>query len=138
MCKCRERRDQLRAAADAAALKMKAGLKMMADIAQVTLVPRSLGIRDQLYDVAFAGEVIVKSSRDPEHDAARALLARGITGRMETLGSDGKVRMHLTIEKAAELTVTEANDRGLELRRWKASPFASSEPPAAEKPPGGR
>jgi hypothetical protein len=30
------------------------------------------------YDVVFDGEIIVTDSRDPEHDLARALLARGI------------------------------------------------------------
>ena len=31
------------------------------------------------YDVVFDGEIIVTDSRDPEHDLARALLARGMT-----------------------------------------------------------
>jgi hypothetical protein len=30
------------------------------------------------YDVMFGGATIVSNSRDPEHDLARALLARGI------------------------------------------------------------
>ena len=32
------------------------------------------------YDVVFDGEIIVTDSRDPEHDLARTLLARGIKG----------------------------------------------------------
>ena len=34
------------------------------------------------YDVVFDGEIIVTDSRDPEHDLARALLARGIKGNV--------------------------------------------------------
>ena len=34
------------------------------------------------YDVVFNGEIIVSDSRDPEHDLARALLARGIKGNV--------------------------------------------------------
>ena len=34
------------------------------------------------YDVVFDGEIIVSDSRDPEHDLARALLARGIKGNV--------------------------------------------------------
>jgi hypothetical protein len=30
------------------------------------------------YDVVFYGEIIVTDSRDPEHDLARALLARAV------------------------------------------------------------
>jgi hypothetical protein len=34
------------------------------------------------YDVVFDGEIIITNSRDPEHDLARALLARGIKGNV--------------------------------------------------------
>src|SRR6476620_936903 len=34
------------------------------------------------YDVVFDGEIIISDSRDPEHDLARALLARGIKGNV--------------------------------------------------------
>ena len=32
------------------------------------------------YDVLLEGKIIVSHSRDPEHDLARALFARGIKG----------------------------------------------------------
>src|SRR6188768_2081610 len=43
------------------------------------------------YDVRLYEEVIVRGSRDPEHDAARVLLARGITGPMVTTRANGSV-----------------------------------------------
>ena len=54
------------------------------------------------YDVVFEGEIIVTDSRDPEHDLARALLARGIKGKV-TLhdGPTRKPRTVVNIEKAA-------------------------------------
>jgi hypothetical protein len=36
------------------------------------------------YSVLFNGKVLVERSRDPECDAARALLAQGITGELTT------------------------------------------------------
>jgi hypothetical protein len=45
------------------------------------------------YDVVFKGETIVSNSRDPEHDLARVLLARGIAGVVEVIdGRTGKPR----------------------------------------------
>jgi hypothetical protein len=40
------------------------------------------------YAVIFEGKLLVERSRDPECDAARALLARGYTGTLHML--DGK------------------------------------------------
>jgi len=52
------------------------------------------------YDVQLNGVTIVADSRDPEHDAARALLARGITGPATVF--DGRPRTIIPdIEKAA-------------------------------------
>jgi hypothetical protein len=73
------------------------------------------------YSASLGDEVIVKNHRDPEHAAARVLLARGITGRMTTVGVDGKPRMHFDIEKAAPWTVRE-DDVGMQLVRWKPFP----------------
>lgn len=42
--------------------------------------PTSHGRDKYLYDCILNGEVLVTSSHDPEHDMARALQARGITG----------------------------------------------------------
>ena len=49
-----------------------------------------------LYDVLLDGEVIVSRASDPEHDAARALLAKGFIGSFETIdGKTGKPRMRI-------------------------------------------
>jgi hypothetical protein len=58
-----------------------------------------------LYDVTFRGEEIVSGSRVPECDAARVLLARGMTGKLTMLdGKTGKPRLIIDIEGAAKLT----------------------------------
>jgi hypothetical protein len=57
------------------------------------------------YSVLFQGELLVERSRDPGCDAARALLAKGITGKLTMLdGKTGKPRTIVDIEKAARLT----------------------------------
>ena len=83
--------------------------------------------RPDRYDVQLDDEVVVRGSRDPEHDAARALLARGIVGPMTTTRANGVPCMYFaSIEDTARLTVMETA-KGFEVRRWKA--FAA--PPVA-------
>ena len=73
------------------------------------LHPKWVGGRDGYrYSVICRGELIVDRSRDPECDAARALLARGITGKLTMLdGKTGRPRTIVDIEKTAKLTVEE-------------------------------
>jgi hypothetical protein len=73
------------------------------------LHPRWVGGRDGYsYSVIYDGKLLVDRSRDPECDAARALLAKGITGKLTMLdGKTGKPRTIVDIEKAAKLTVKE-------------------------------
>ena len=60
------------------------------------------------YSVIFRGKLLVQRSRDPECDAARALVAKGITGKLTMLdGKTGKPRTVIDIERAARLTVEE-------------------------------
>jgi hypothetical protein len=60
------------------------------------------------YQVTFNGEIVVKGSRDPETDLARALLAKGITGMVKVFDANtGKHRTTVNIEKAAKLRVKE-------------------------------
>ena len=50
------------------------------------------------------GETLVKGSRDPETDLARALLARGLTGKVMAMDANtGKHRSTVDIEQAAKL-----------------------------------
>ena len=71
-----------------------------------------------------AGAVRIESSRDPEFDACRALLAQGITGKLETWWKDGSLpAMILDIAGAARLTVSETEKEGLRLVPWR--PFVA-------------
>jgi hypothetical protein len=65
----------------------------------------------------FDGELIVVDSRDPEHDLARALLARGLTGKVTMLDAQtGKPRTVVDIAKAAELCVSEESRDRLRIQ----------------------
>jgi hypothetical protein len=71
-----------------------------------------------VYSVIYDGKILVERSRDPECDAARALLAKGITGTLTMLdGKTGKPRTIINIEKAAGLITTEENRSGLRFRK---------------------
>ena len=94
-------------------------------LTDVLLRPLAYGRRGQKYAVLLHGEVIVSASLDPEHDACRALLPRGITGTMRTVDEAGAVRMLLDIEKAGKLTVRE-DDAGLRIVKWRPFPSARS------------
>jgi hypothetical protein len=60
------------------------------------------------YSVIFDGKLLVERSRDPECDAARALLALGYTGTLHMLdGKTGRPRTIIDIERAARLCVKE-------------------------------
>jgi hypothetical protein len=81
------------------------------------LYPNESGDR---YSVLFHGEIIVERSRDPECDTARALLARGYTGKLTMLdGKTGKPCTYIDIEKAAKLTARENSVRGPHFAKWK-------------------
>ena len=82
----------------------------MTDPLQATIVAR----HKARYDVLFFGEVIVRGSRDPECDLARALLSKGITGNVAILNDiTRKPRTFVNIEKGARLTVREIAPLGL-------------------------
>jgi hypothetical protein len=62
---------------------------------------------------------------------ARALLARGITGKLTMVDANtGKPRTIIDIERAAKLTVSEESRDGLRIRKYRGSP--DSTPPTAE------
>ena len=101
-------------------------------IARLHPPERKEGVRyNGLYCVEFDGELIVVDSRDPEHDLARALLARGLTGKVTMLDANtGKPGTVIDIAKAAELCVSEESRDGLRVRKYRGSP--DSTPPTAE------
>lgn len=64
------------------------------------------------YDVFLDGKVIVRHTRDPEHEAARALHVRGFRGPFRTVDfHTGTPRMIHDIDKAAGLRTVERDDR---------------------------
>jgi len=63
------------------------------------------------YSVLFQGELLLERSRDPECDAARALEARGITGKLTLCdGKTGIPRTIIDIERAAKLRTVETGN----------------------------
>jgi hypothetical protein len=73
----------------------------------IVIEPTILGARGQYYRAKFQEEVLVQHSRVPEYDACRKLLARGITGRLETYMGDSYPHLILDIETAAKRTIRE-------------------------------
>jgi len=64
--------------------------------------------KGEVYSVMFRGQLLVERSSAPECDAARALLAKGITGKLTMLdGKTGRPRTVIDIERAALLCVKE-------------------------------
>src|SRR5262245_60071998 len=84
---------------------------------EATLYPRRTPFRVgrrhvYAYDVHFDGEPVVVGSHDPEFALARALLARGIVGKITLIdGTTGKPRTIVDIEGAAKRCTVEPNDR---------------------------
>lgn len=77
------------------------------------------------YSVIFRGKLLIDRSRDPECDAARALVAKGITGKLTLLdGKTGKPRTIIDIEKAARFTAEEGPNapRFRRFRRVEGAP----------------
>ena len=89
-------------------------------ITHITIEPVSIGQRGQRYRVTHAERVLIESTREPLFDACRALLARGLTGRLE-MWRQGKAHpdMSTDIERGAALTVAEIAESGPEFRPWR-------------------
>jgi hypothetical protein len=86
---------------------------------RIDIEPVSLGQRGQLYLVRHDGAVLDAGSRNPEFDACRLLLAKGMSGKVQ-VWHQGAVfpAMRLDIEKGARLTVEESDRIGPRLARW--------------------
>src|SRR5262245_32400281 len=90
---------------------------------RIYLEPASLGERGQRYRVIHNSVTLIESSRNPEFDACRALLARGITGLLESWHKDASfAAMYLDIEKGARLTVQESEHIGPRFVAWSPPP----------------
>ena len=85
------------------------------------------------YSAIYEGKLLVERSRDPECDAARALLAMGHTGKLTMLnGKTGKPRTIINIERAAKVTVKEdgRGPRFVKLKQRGADRAPSPEAPS--------
>jgi hypothetical protein len=83
---------------------------------RVDLEPIGLTEQGQRYRVTYAGETLVEGCRNPIFDACRALLARGITGRLEIWRRGKKsADMQLDIEKGAGKVICETAAQSLRV-----------------------
>ncbi len=89
--------------------------------------------KGQLYDVRLdSGEMLVTGSLDPSFDAARVLLAKGLTGPFEVRdGITGGLRItYPSVEAAAKLRTVDPEDgSGVTIARWKPFPVDRMRPP---------
>jgi hypothetical protein len=87
---------------------------------RVDLEPIGLTENGRPYRVTYAGETLVEGRRNPIFDACRALLARGITGRLE-VWRRGKpsADMQLDIERGAGLAILESATESLRVVSWQ-------------------
>ena len=85
-----------------------------------------LGERGHRYRVTYEGRTLIDSCRVPGLDACRALLAMGITGKLE-MWRLGKAwpDMQLDIEGGAKLTVLENENEGPRFAWWRPHPRAA-------------
>ena len=86
-------------------------------IVEPTWVGQS-GLRTRVW---YGGTVLIEATKVPAHDAARALLELGVTGRCEMWRCGNRhPDANFDIERAAKLTVEETSRGGLRVRSWNA------------------
>ena len=84
------------------------------------------------YGVELDGEMILTGSSNPEYEAARVMLARGMPGPFQTTDATGKIRMTFTsIEETAKWTIEESDKWGPRLVKYR--PFVDPSLKAALK-----
>src|SRR5262249_3849430 len=92
---------------------------------KIFIEPTSIrGDKGQYYRVHYEGGVLIDETWNPEFEACRALLARGVTGRLEVwrAGKDYPDMLVRDIAKAAEWTVVENEQHGPRFARWRPLP----------------
>jgi hypothetical protein len=82
------------------------------------------GVRGAIYRVMYAGEVLISACRCPLLDSCRALLSRGITGRLE-LWRAGKPTFDMAcdVQVGAQYTFVESETESIRLVRWSPAPW---------------
>jgi hypothetical protein len=80
------------------------------------------------FRVTYLGATLIESAGDPEFEARRALLARGITGTLVTYSPGGSMaRVRVDIEKGAKLTTIENDKDGPRFARYRPHPSSTRE-----------
>jgi hypothetical protein len=82
------------------------------------------GARGAVYRVRYVDEVLIGACRCPLLDSCRALLARGITGRLE-LWRAGMATFDVAcdVQVGAQYTVVESETESVRLVRWSPAPW---------------
>jgi hypothetical protein len=96
-----------------------------AEVEAIHIEPTTIrGDRGQYYRVHYRGAPIIDETWNPELEACRALLARGIVGRLEVWrASKSHPDMIVPdIAKVAEWTVVENESHGPRFVRWRPLP----------------
>jgi hypothetical protein len=89
---------------------------------RIAIEPTSVrGERGLHYRVLYAGAVLIEDTWNAEYDAARALVAKGIAGKVE-VWQDGKAVSAMDAERADELTIVENANVGPRVGPW--APFS--------------
>src|SRR5262245_7464646 len=93
----------------------------MPDVAQrISIEATGLGGRGQRYRVTHNGVPLIESTKNPEFDSARALLARGIVGQVEVWRHGVSFpASRFDVRRAANVTVSETDRDGLRITRWQ-------------------
>jgi hypothetical protein len=92
----------------------------MSNSHRIDIEPISLGQRGHLYRVYHAGAVLIPSSRNPEFDACRLVLANGIVGQLVIWHLGAKFpAMRIDIVKGAGLTVEDSDCVGPRFAPWR-------------------
>lgn len=96
----------------------------------IDIEPTHLTSTGQRYRVWLGDEVLIESSREPLCESARAMVERGVTGRlqMRRRGST-RIDMQGLIAVLATLTVSEGRAHGPRFVKWSPH-WAASEVPA--------
>jgi hypothetical protein len=89
---------------------------------RITLEP-SITSSGQRYRVFHEGHVLIENTHNPEYEACRALLAKGITGWLETYRKGTPYpAITLDIETGAKKTIIENATEGPRLASWRPFP----------------
>ena len=75
------------------------------------------------YRVTYLGKVLIESARDPEYEACRVLLARGVRGMLAIFSRGSSVpRARVDIEEGAKLTTIDNASKGPKTVKYRPRP----------------